>query len=277
MPQMLFWLAATVVFLLIEWPTMSLTTIWFAGGSLVAGLLAVLGCPFSIQFAVFLVVSVALLLFTRPLAIKYLNTNRTRTNVDSLIGKEAVITETINNLKNTEVADIHGVTWTARTDSNLDTIEKDSIVVIERIDGVKLIVKKKKSYDDGKCWEQYGTVLFLFVSEKNKNKKILHTIIRTKNIKNKRRAKMRDLREEDFIIIVVVVCCTIIIGIGLVDSKIKTNQYNQSCELQNRGYTVYVNGLKNDEIRIRRLDPDDYRIRIDEDEKEIVLNKNEYN
>lgn len=144
MPQMLFWLAATVVFLFIEWPTMGLTTIWFAGGSLVAGLLAVFSFPFPIQFAVFLVVSVALLLFTRPLAIKYLNTNRTRTNVDSLIGKEAVVIETINNLKNTGVADIHGVTWTARTDSNLDTIEKDSIVVIERIDGVKLIVKKKE-------------------------------------------------------------------------------------------------------------------------------------
>ena len=72
---------------------------------------------------------------------------------------------------------------------------------------------------------------------------------------------MRDLREEDFVIIVVAVCCTIIMGIGLVDSKIKTNQYNKACELQNSGYTVYVNGLKNDEIR------------IDEDEKEIILNK----
>lgn len=51
MPQMLFWLAATVVFLLIEWPTMGLTTIWFAGGSLVAGLLAVFSFPFPIQFA----------------------------------------------------------------------------------------------------------------------------------------------------------------------------------------------------------------------------------
>ena len=84
---------------------------------------------------------------------------------------------------------------------------------------------------------------------------------------------MRDLREEDFVIIVVAVCCAIIMGIGLVDSKIKTNQYNKACELQNSGYTVYVNGLKNDENRIRRLDPDDYIIRIDEDEKEIVLNK----
>lgn len=144
MQQVMFWTIATVIFLMIEWPTLGLTTIWFAGGSIVAGVLAVFSCPFPIQFAVFMVVSVALLLFTRPLAIKYLNTNRTRTNVDSLIGKEAVITETINNLKNTGAADIHGVTWTARTDSNLDTIEKDSIVVIERIDGVKLIVKKKE-------------------------------------------------------------------------------------------------------------------------------------
>ena len=84
---------------------------------------------------------------------------------------------------------------------------------------------------------------------------------------------MRDLREEDFIILVVVVCCTIIMGIGLVDSKIKTNRYNQACELQNRGYEVYMDGSKNDEISIRRLDPDDYRIRIDEDEKEIVYYK----
>lgn len=84
---------------------------------------------------------------------------------------------------------------------------------------------------------------------------------------------MRDLRAEDFVILVGVFCCTIMMGIGLVDSKIKTNQYNQACELQNSGYEIYMDGLKNNEISIRRLDPDDYKIRIDEDEKEIVLNK----
>lgn len=84
---------------------------------------------------------------------------------------------------------------------------------------------------------------------------------------------MRELREEDFVIIVVAVCCTIIMGIGLVDSKIKTNQYNQACELQNSGYEIYMDGLKNNEISIRRLDPDDYKIRIDEEKKEIILNK----
>ena len=83
---------------------------------------------------------------------------------------------------------------------------------------------------------------------------------------------MRDLREEDFIIIVVVVCCTIIIGIGLVDSKIKTNQYNQACELQNSDYEVYMDEVfQNDEISTRRLDPDNYKIRIDEEKKEIII------
>lgn len=84
---------------------------------------------------------------------------------------------------------------------------------------------------------------------------------------------MRDLREEDFVIIVAAVCCTIIMGIGLVCSKIKTNQYNQACELQNSGYEIYMDGLKNNEISIRRLDPDDYKIRIDEEKREIILNK----
>ena len=63
----------------------------------------------------------------------------------------------------------------------------------------------------------------------------------------------------------------IIVGVVLVFSKIDENQYNKACELQNSGYTVYVNGLKNDEIRIRRLDPDHYKIRIDEEKKEIII------
>ena len=84
---------------------------------------------------------------------------------------------------------------------------------------------------------------------------------------------MQGIFEKYGLQIVSAVGMIIIVGVVLVFSKIDENQYNKACELQNSGYTVYVNGLKNDEIRIRRLDPDDYRIRIDEDEKEIVLNK----
>ena len=63
----------------------------------------------------------------------------------------------------------------------------------------------------------------------------------------------------------------IIVGVVLVFSKIDENQYNKACELQNSGYEIYMDGLKNNEISIRRLDPDHYKIRIDKEKKEIII------
>lgn len=137
------WLAAVVVLLVIEIATLGLTTIWFAGGALIAGIAAVAGAGRVVQFVLFLIVSLILLIFTRPIAMRYLNTNRTRTNAESLIGKEAVVTQTIENLKNQGQVIVGGIEWTARTDDNEKMIEKDTVVEIERIEGVKLIVKKK--------------------------------------------------------------------------------------------------------------------------------------
>ena len=134
------WLAAVVVLLVIEIATLGLTTIWFAGGALIAGIAAVTGAGSIVQFVIFLIVS---LILTRPVAVKYLNVNRTRTNAESLIGKEAVVTQTVENLKNQGQVIVGGIEWTARTGDNETVIEKDTVVEIERIEGVKLIVKKK--------------------------------------------------------------------------------------------------------------------------------------
>ena len=134
------WLAAVVVLLVIEIATLGLTTIWFAGGALIAGIAAVAGAGSIVQFVIFLII---LLIFTRPVAVKYLNVNRTRTNAESLIGKEAVVTQTVENLKNQGQVIVGGIEWTARTGDNETVIEKDTVVEIERIEGVKLIVKKK--------------------------------------------------------------------------------------------------------------------------------------
>lgn len=71
--------------------------------------------------------------------------------------------------------------------------------------------------------------------------------------------------------IVEAVVMIIMVGVALVYFKTDGNQYNQACELQNRGYEIYMDGLKNNEISIRRLDPDNYRIRIDEEKKEIII------
>ena len=139
----LMWLIVLAVFLVIEAITVGLTTIWFAGGALVAAIASGAGAGILVQWILFLVISLVLLIFTRPIAMRYLNTNRTRTNAESLIGKEAVVTQTIGNLKNQGQVIVGGIEWTARTDDNEKMIEKDTVVEIERIEGVKLIVKKK--------------------------------------------------------------------------------------------------------------------------------------
>lgn len=135
------WLAAFVVFVGIEAATMALTTIWFAGGALVAFLLALAGAGRNIQFAAFFIISCALLFFTRPFALKYVNKNTVKTNVEGLIGKKARITAAVNNDLATGAAVISGQEWTARSE-NGETIEEGAIVKVKAVNGVKLIVSR---------------------------------------------------------------------------------------------------------------------------------------
>ncbi len=137
------WLGLMVVLLAIEFATLGLTTLWFAGGSLVAFLAALLHAPVAVQVVLFLLVSIVLLCFTRPIAVRYLNRSRVKTNVGTMVGKEAVVLQEINNLKAQGKVLLSGMEWTARTAENGVTIEKDAIVIVERVDGVKLIVHKK--------------------------------------------------------------------------------------------------------------------------------------
>ena len=137
------WLGMVVVLLLIEALTMGLTTIWFAGGALLAFLAAILGGPLPLQIGIFIVVSMLLLIFTRPAAAKFMNRKVEKTNVDSLIGKHAVVSERIDNLQGTGRVMINGVDWTARSVDETKTLEKEEVVKILEVDGVKLIVEKK--------------------------------------------------------------------------------------------------------------------------------------
>ncbi len=141
----IYWLILLCILIFIEIITLGLTTIWFAGGSLVAFLAALIGAPTPIQIALFVVVSLVLLIFTRPFAMRYLNKNREATNVDSLMGKEARVVEKINNLNGTGSVIVNGQEWSARIspEETVTTIDINTIVVIEKISGVKLIVKLK--------------------------------------------------------------------------------------------------------------------------------------
>ena len=135
------WLIIIAVLLVIEAVTVGLTTIWFAGGALFAAFASWLGAGLVVQLLVFLAVSVLLLIFTRPLAVKYLNKGVSNTNVNSLIGKKAVVISEINNLAQTGYVRINDVEWIARTAADDETISEKSIVEIVEVQGVKLIVK----------------------------------------------------------------------------------------------------------------------------------------
>ena len=137
------WLIVLVVCLVVEISTLGLTSIWFAGGALLAMLIAMIGGPLWLQVLIFLVTSVVLLIFTRPIARKYFNKNREKTNVNSKIGKQAIVTVTIDNLKGEGQIVTEGMEWTARSlDSSV--IEEGSVVTIEIIEGVKAIVSIRK-------------------------------------------------------------------------------------------------------------------------------------
>ena len=136
------WLVVFILLILIELATMGLTTIWFAGGAVAGFVASMLGANVVIQAAAFFAVSILLLFFTRPFAVRYINSNKTKTNVDGLIGQEALVLEEINNIRETGCAGLEGKEWTARS-MNDTVIPKDTVVTVERIEGVKLIVKAK--------------------------------------------------------------------------------------------------------------------------------------
>lgn len=136
------WLVILAVLLGIEIATLGLTTIWFAGGALIAFLLSLVGAPLWSQIAVFFVVSVVLLIFTRPLALKYMNKSATKTNVDSIPGQTGIVTHTINNLKAEGQVMIQGMEWSARSKDE-SVIEEGKVVKVAAVEGVKLIVEEE--------------------------------------------------------------------------------------------------------------------------------------
>ena len=136
------WLAVIVICLIIEAVTLGLTTIWFAGGALIAFIASLFRVPIAIQFFLFFIVSLALLFLTRPIAIKYFNKDRIKTNVDTLIGKQAVVISEINNLKGEGTVILEGKEWTARSNAKHEILEDGMVVKILRNEGVKLIVEK---------------------------------------------------------------------------------------------------------------------------------------
>lgn len=138
------WLIILVALVVIELLTMGLTTIWFAGGALVATVAAVFGAPLLLQIILFLIVSAVLLYFTRPVAVKYFNKDRVRTNAESLVGRQAIVISEIDNLQGIGQVSVGGMEWSAHTRQDGIVLPVGTVTVVVAINGVKLIVEERK-------------------------------------------------------------------------------------------------------------------------------------
>lgn len=143
--MVIFWLVAMVALIVIELATLGLTTIWFACGALVAVVAAALDAPLLLQILMFVVVSFAVLLAVRPIAVKYFNKDRTRTNIESMIGRQAIVVSEIDNMQGIGQVTVNGMEWSARSTINELKIAVGHVVVIRAVDGVKLIVEENKT------------------------------------------------------------------------------------------------------------------------------------
>lgn len=141
--DMVVWLVLLVLFAAVEASTVGLVSIWFALGSLVALLLSLFIENIWVEIWAALIVSILSLLLLRPLSQKYFSPKQHKaTNLDLILGEDAVVTETIDNLQATGQAKVHGQVWTARSESDT-IIPRGTVVTVLRIEGVKLYVQPK--------------------------------------------------------------------------------------------------------------------------------------
>lgn len=148
------WIVLLIAFLVIEFVTVGLATIWFAGGALVALILAALGVGIGWQIAAFFVVSFVLLFFTRPVVVKYIKPGKIKTNYESAIGKQVRIKEKVDNIAGTGTADLEGQEWSARMEDDAVTLDAGMLAEVVEISGVKLILKPLNRENGKEAMEQ---------------------------------------------------------------------------------------------------------------------------
>ena len=138
----IFWLIAAGIFFIIEMATIGFLVFWLGIGALLAMVTSFLTDSILIQVIVFVITSILLLIFTRPLVNKFVKVPKeVKTNAYSIIGKKGIVISAINNIEGSGQIKIDGEVWSTKS-ANDDDIAKDTEVEIIEIDGVKAVVKK---------------------------------------------------------------------------------------------------------------------------------------
>ena len=133
------WLIIILVLSFVEIITINLVTIWFVASAGLALLVSLFIDSFYVQFLVFGIAGLAIMVLTRPILKKLLVKDKTKTNLDRVIGMTGVCTEEISSKNDIGEVKVDGKRWSAIASSK---INKGDTVVITEIDGVKLKVKK---------------------------------------------------------------------------------------------------------------------------------------
>lgn len=134
------WLIILIGCMIAEIATVGLTTIWFAGGAVAAMISYAAGGSIILQIVLFFVVSIVLLLFTRPFAVKYINKNRYKSNYEGNIGKRVRVLQEVNNFKETGKVLVDGMEWSARMEDSSVILYPEEEAVITQVQGVKVIL-----------------------------------------------------------------------------------------------------------------------------------------
>lgn len=133
------WMAVVVMALLLEAITMGLVSIWFVPGALVALTLSLV--PMALHWQVIAFAGISAITLVLGLTIKR---KKIKTNVDSVIGKTAVIIEEVNNVEGRGAAKLNGQVWTARSGHPDEILVPGDHVMVLAVEGVKLICSKKQ-------------------------------------------------------------------------------------------------------------------------------------
>ncbi len=139
----IFWIVTAVVLGVIEASTVNLITMWFAISALVTAVFSAFGIGLGAQITIFVVFSAILVFSTRPLVKKFVTGKTVPTNADRVIAKDGIVIQKIDTIENSGQVKVMGQVWSAKT-KNGEVLEEDTPVVVEELEGVRVVVSAKK-------------------------------------------------------------------------------------------------------------------------------------
>lgn len=138
----IFWLVLTIFLAIVEAATPTLVCIWPAIGALAACILAAFGIPIWLQITVFVILTVILIILTKPLVKKYVSRKITATNADRIIGAEGIVIEEIDPIENTGQVKVMGQVWSAKS-ADGKAVQTNARVIVKALEGVKVVIEIK--------------------------------------------------------------------------------------------------------------------------------------